>query len=86
MRFGRNLAAKRILKPRFLLYREPDERFPVHIMRFVKDGLSGPKRRLQTVEMPSVDHMAILKRWSGVEDAFTDWLSQLSGVIGKRIN
>ncbi len=78
MLFGGHAAARRVSKPLLLLYGEGDERFTLHIMRFVRHMLSEPQQRLTAVEMPSADHMALVKRSNEVEVAFAAWLAGLS--------
>jgi len=78
MLFGGHPAARGFSKPLLLMYGERDERFPVSLMRFVARGLSDSQQYVSVVEMPSADHMAIVKRSSEVEGAFADWLTRLA--------
>lgn len=77
MLFGGHPAARGVSTPLLLMYGERDERFPVALMRFVGRALSYSQQHVTVVELPSADHMALVKRSSEVEDAFTDWLTRL---------
>ncbi len=77
MLFGGHPAARRVSKPLLLLYGADDERFPVHIMRYVRNALSGPEQAPTVIEMLAADHMSFIKRAPEVEGIFGGWLARV---------